>query len=108
GVAPSVVNSLPMRCSSSKPLISWQPAQPYCLISALPSSASLGSSMNETSPADGGADSENKYVATSRASCSDKRRFGMTVIVCTCNSAPSFGQVELSSVSKRKGLPCFA
>ncbi len=44
----------------------------------------------------------------SRASASDRRKFGITVMFCTCNSAPSFGQRECSSVSKTNGKFFFA
>src|SRR6476661_632204 len=60
GVAPSTVNSLPIRCSSSKPLISWQPAHPNCLISNRPGSFKLVSARNEESSYCGGVDNEKR------------------------------------------------
>src|SRR6266511_140002 len=60
GVAPSTVSSLPILCSSSKPFISWQPAQPYCLISACPLSHSSGLSMNDAASYCGGDDKEKR------------------------------------------------
>src|SRR6266567_2751210 len=49
GLLPSTVKSVPMRPSSSKPEISWQPAHPKWRIHFLPSSFNLGSSMNAAS-----------------------------------------------------------
>ena len=82
---PCSVNSVPIFCACSNPLMSWQPKQPYLAMTFFPSSAMEASCFACPWPNSGGSGyfasllSVTRNAVTLAASSSDSRRSGIFV-----------------------------